>query len=207
MDKVNPKRKSYVNVLYKVTDKELKQYVSESTLWFDVLTKCGYPIKHSISFYGNAIEEHGASAKNTVVKRCTRANISYEHLKRKHSTKAGQPLLSLVDHACKRGHTIKRRDARVLHKRLQDSGRLYICEWCRCDGMTLEHGEWLWRDWPLQLQIDHIHGLDGTEDQDRIDNLRYLCPSCHSQTATFCRGTHTQPPKKYKVNPRRAMQN
>ncbi|MFI1180619.1 HNH endonuclease [Streptomyces sp. NPDC020799] len=39
-----------------------------------------------------------------------------------------------------------------------------------------------WRGKHLVLEIDHINGdrLDN-----RIENLRYLCPSCHSQTSTF----------------------
>jgi 5-methylcytosine-specific restriction endonuclease McrA len=44
----------------------------------------------------------------------------------------------------------------------------------------------VWRGRPLVLEIDHINGdrLDN-----RLENLRYLCPSCHSQTGTFSRGT------------------
>jgi predicted RNA-binding Zn-ribbon protein involved in translation (DUF1610 family) len=43
-------------------------------------------------------------------------------------------------------------------------------------------GEWMGR--PITLQIDHISGdwLDN-----RIENLRFLCPNCHAQTATWCR--------------------
>lgn len=39
-----------------------------------------------------------------------------------------------------------------------------------------------WNDKPLVLQIDHINGL---KEDDRLENLRYLCPNCHSQTDTF----------------------
>lgn len=40
---------------------------------------------------------------------------------------------------------------------------------------------------PLMLQLDHING-DG-EDW-RLENLRLLCPNCHSQSPTFCGRNH-----------------
>lgn len=35
---------------------------------------------------------------------------------------------------------------------------------------------------PLTLVIDHINGI---HNDNRIENLRILCPNCHSQTDTF----------------------
>jgi hypothetical protein len=39
-----------------------------------------------------------------------------------------------------------------------------------------------WRAQPLTLVLDHINGIN---DDYRPDNLRLLCPNCHSQTPTF----------------------
>jgi 5-methylcytosine-specific restriction endonuclease McrA len=39
-----------------------------------------------------------------------------------------------------------------------------------------------WNGSPLTLQIDHINGK---YNDNRIENLRLLCPNCHSQTETF----------------------
>ena len=34
----------------------------------------------------------------------------------------------------------------------------------------------------LTLQLDHINGINN---DNRKENLRFLCPNCHSQTNTF----------------------
>ena len=39
-----------------------------------------------------------------------------------------------------------------------------------------------WRGKRLSIQIDHINGV---RDDNRLENLRMLCPNCHSQTETF----------------------
>lgn len=51
----------------------------------------------------------------------------------------------------------------------------YKCAFCGNNGV--------WQDRPLVLQLDHING-DNRDN--RIENLRYLCPNCHSTTDTFC---------------------
>lgn len=40
-----------------------------------------------------------------------------------------------------------------------------------------------WNGKPISLQMDHINGCNT---DNRIENLRILCPNCHSQTDTFC---------------------
>lgn len=39
-----------------------------------------------------------------------------------------------------------------------------------------------WNGRPLKLQLDHINGVFN---DNRSENLRLLCPNCHSQTETF----------------------
>ena len=39
-----------------------------------------------------------------------------------------------------------------------------------------------WRGRPLSIQLDHRNGV---RDDHRLENLRMLCPNCHSQTSTF----------------------
>ena len=39
-----------------------------------------------------------------------------------------------------------------------------------------------WNDKPISFQIDHINGI---RTDNRLDNLKVMCPNCHSQTDTF----------------------
>jgi hypothetical protein len=51
----------------------------------------------------------------------------------------------------------------------------YVCSICNMEPV--------WQGSRLQLQLDHINGI--RTDQ-RLENLRWMCPNCHSQTDTFC---------------------
>ena len=54
-------------------------------------------------------------------------------------------------------------------------GREYKCEECGLSDT--------WNNKKITLQVDHING---TNYDHRPENLRFLCPNCHSQTDTFC---------------------
>lgn len=62
-----------------------------------------------------------------------------------------------------------------LKKRLLKEGlKKYECEFCNIS---------TWRGAAISLQLDHI---DGNRFNNNLENLRILCPNCHSQTPTYC---------------------
>lgn len=62
-----------------------------------------------------------------------------------------------------------------LKKRLIAEGILAnVCSECACPPT--------WNGKELALQLDHINGVNT---DNRLQNLRLLCPNCHSQTDTF----------------------
>ena len=63
----------------------------------------------------------------------------------------------------------------------------YKCSQC---GNSGEHN-----GLPLSLQLDHING---DSKDNRLRNLRIVCPNCHSQTETYA-GKRLKKPKKYET--------
>jgi hypothetical protein len=63
----------------------------------------------------------------------------------------------------------------ALRLRLIDDGILEA----RCARCTLDR----WLGGPIPLQLDHING---DRNDNRLENLRLLCPTCHALTDTYC---------------------
>lgn len=63
-----------------------------------------------------------------------------------------------------------------------NSMRRYMKEEIECKCVKCGIGD-KWNDEPLSLHLDHI---DGNSDNNSLQNLRWLCPNCHSQTETWC---------------------
>jgi len=82
------------------------------------------------------------------------------------------------------------KDNRQLKKRLISLGIKE--EKCEGEGCLIK-SEWLGKK--IILQLDHING-DNTDNI--VDNLRLLCPNCHSQTNTFA-GKNSKREKKKSV--------
>ena len=85
------------------------------------------------------------------------------------TTRRGRPLSEiLVANSDYRSTTGLRR--RLLKEEIKEA---------RCEGCGLTE----WRGVPIPLQLDHI---DGDRRNNRLENLRLLCPNCHAQTDTWC---------------------
>lgn len=64
-----------------------------------------------------------------------------------------------------------------VHRNTLKSKLLFVKDCCWLCGQSR-----VWNGRPLTLQIDHINGI---WNDNRKENLRLLCPNCHSQTDTF----------------------
>lgn len=58
---------------------------------------------------------------------------------------------------------------------LKNSLKNYKCNVCGNEG--------IWNNQKLTLQLEHINGINN---DNRLENLTFLCPNCHSQTETYC---------------------
>lgn len=65
---------------------------------------------------------------------------------------------------------------RQLKRAMLESGIEYVCSWCDLGPV--------WNGLPIIIEIDHI---SGDWNDNRLENLRFLCPNCHSQTDTNSR--------------------
>lgn len=148
------------NRIYALTDEQFVALIKESINISEVLFKMGYSIK------GNS---WGFSQ---VRKRMTDLNLTFEDFKGKKAMIKKNISRTIEDSKlfCKNSN----HNRNVIRRRIIDNHLLpYECAICK----TVK-----WNDKTLSLELDHINGINN---DNRIENLRFLCPNCHSQTTTY----------------------
>lgn len=141
---------------------------------FSIAVKENFSVRGVLKALG--VAPHGGSYK-TFYLRIKNLNLDISHFTGQGHLKGKSifrsPKLSLND-------LLVRDSNRVLsikHKqRILDEGLLEN----KCSKCGLE------KEWQGELIVLHIDHINGDHFDHRIENLRMLCPNCHSQTETYC---------------------
>lgn len=149
----------------KYTHELLEEVVKSCTTIREVLQKCGSPNLSggTHAHIAKQLKKYGISTAHFAGQRWSKGMAI---------TKRRRPSSEvLIFHENR-----LRQDSKLLTRALLDIGREYKCYLC---------GLREWQRKRLVLEIEH---KDGDFQNDCSENVEFICPNCHSQTETFCRG-------------------
>lgn len=148
--------------MFRYTREALQEAVSNSTSYAGVMRYLGRP------------PAGGTHAH--LSRRIKREGIDTSHFLGSASNRGKQAANRLTSEAILK---LRPRDSgrvkpHLLRRALVEAGVPYECEACGLGNS--------WNDLQLVLHVDHINGNHWDS---RKENLRFLCPNCHSQTASW----------------------
>lgn len=147
-----------ISKVYLVSDEEFLKIVREANSYSDCLRELG-------------LGTRGGSSVDTLKRRIAELQCDISHFGTKPRTGHSNPKYSMEEILVENSSYA---NIRSLKNRLIKEGKLeYKCAIC---GLTK------WQDKEISLQLDHINGVNNDH---RIENLRFLCPNCHSQTENY----------------------
>lgn len=146
------------NKIYKLSDMEFIDLVKSSLNISEVLFKLGYSTKGNSWGYSQ------------VKQRMVDLNLSGKDFRGKSAISTTQKKVNKSELFCKNS-----KHSRLVLRRtiIRENLLPYKCAIC---GLTE------WQGKTLSLELDHINGENN---DNRLENLRFLCPNCHSQTDTY----------------------
>ena len=145
--------------VYAVSDEEFCKLVAINYSYSDILRALNLGAK-------------GGSSTDLLKNRIKELGCSTEHFNKHKSSeviKLKQPLENILVENSSYQNTSHLK-ARLINERVLE----YRCALCGNEGR--------WQGKDLVLQLDHINGIHNDH---RLNNLRFLCPNCHSQTDTY----------------------
>lgn len=163
-----------INKIYECTDEQFVNLIKNSANIAEVLFKLGYTVKGNSWGYSQ------------VKQRMTDLNLSSANFKGKNAyyeTNKEREISpdKLFRINCKHTRTVLRRN--IIRNNLLP----YKCAIC---------GISKWNNKTLSLELDHINGMNN---DNRLENLRFLCPNCHSQTTTYGSRNQQQNESTYEI--------
>lgn len=164
-----------VNKIYSITDEQFVNLVKNSINVSEVLFKLGYTAN------GNS---WGFSQ---VKKRMTDLNLSFSDFKGKSKISKYNSNSKIDNSALFKVNSNHNRNA-IRRRIISENLIPYKCGIC---GITK------WNNKTLSLELDHINGINN---DNRLENLRFLCPNCHSQTTTYGARNQQKNESKYDIS-------
>lgn len=145
---------------HRYTDEEARQAIANSYSWSEALRKLGYC--------------HTGANPRTLKKRAREWGISTEYFDRYARLRdAARRLSPPLEEILVRGSTYSQA---ALKRRLYEAGlKRPQCELCGQDEN--------WRGRRMSMILDHVNGV---RDDNRLENLRIVCPNCAATLDTHC---------------------